>query len=1177
MKSMKKRIVAVLLLLAVLFSQGFVYAADAVNLETVGAAAAVSANGDVPNGGAVSDTLNDDTTKADEETDSDDAEVINESDTEETVDSMKEADENEQESLNEPAVQNGAELTAQNAAVMLAEYSGGIPEYLDLSLTKTQYLVGDSAEVVICSGTERIAADDEHITYSSSNPEFFTVSDEGNIEAVDIGNSVITVTFTADGGETVINSFTVFCTTKNVTNNLQYVLMLSGTENDPAGIGSSGVFKGSGSGMIYTNPIAKRMMQTWFYDDGKANGNIFGIFIGRSSAGNASMFFKRTGGADGYYYVDVEEATASGEFKAENMKGNGKSKNRKAGWHQLSLLNISGIGSKTLRRILIDGELIAEFESSNIEMQGLGVIGTSTYVKDAYYVANMSTAAAGTIESTSFIYNKPENNLPDSPLEITFSRELDENYIDDSWITLTENGNRDVKIRHDLEIEGNILRVTPHFLLKNNTEYRITIGSGVRFIELANKPGFLGKDSARRFPTSEAELYGKDWKNISDSSSLAAEVTLVNRSADSRTAYMVMNVFDGEKSIETVTKKYVLEPNSGENTGCSIASAVTDISGKSAEVYVWEDIGEGLGKALCDSFTIGSVTRVSESAYAADSSYVDIDMNQDTGRLTVKGYSKTERLGMSVIVCITSPRSENPSETYDYKTADENSFSTVYYRTEQIYTAENGTFGYSMPLTGISGNYGVIVRLPYDDNEYAKTVSFVSEDERNELISLLNTADSTNIAARFAEIATKLGIAETRFDELNNKTYVYNYLLKKNDYSSTTEIKDCYYAAMEKIVQLEASDESTLKYLADNAAMLNIDGHTGYKYMLDAKDNVRSELLAKIRMCASDDKIKSIIEEKAAAVALKHITNYSEVYGIIKSLNEYIGANLTAYGKLSTEKQATVQKEFIDKVTDSTTNANIRATFDDKVKKLASGSTNSSSGGSGGGGGGGGTSSRTNTKVISGELVKSTDGAPQYTLPQWVIDERELQNRVSFSDLAETEWAKESINNLYNKNIINGYEDGRFGVNDNITREQLVKILVLAGGLTMPEGGSETNFADVNKSEWYSEYIDIAVANGIINGMSDGRFGVGQFVTREDASAMIYRLSQSKNAFLDEDITIHPFKDTEEISEYARHAVEVLRESFIINGLEGNYFAPKTNLTRAEAAKIVYGYMNYVG
>ena len=87
---------------------------------------------------------------------------------------------------------------------------------------------------------------------------------------------------------------------------------------------------------------------------------------------------------------------------------------------------------------------------------------------------------------------------------------------------------------------------------------------------------------------------------------------------------------------------------------------------------------------------------------------------------------------------------------------------------------------------------------------------------------------------------------------------------------------------------------------------------------------------------------------------------------------------------------------------------------------------------------------------------------------------------------------------------------------------------------------------------------------------------MGQFVTREDASAMIYRLSQAKNAFLDEDITIHPFNDTDEISEYARHAVEVLRESFIVNGLAGNIFAPKQNLTRAEAAKIVYGYLSYI-
>ena len=1190
---MKKRFMAFVLMSAMLFS---VFGAYAFDSETAGAAAEAVAETELTdgNGGrmpeeAVLGNTETEEPKAEEPEDGGEIPDENSGAADENSDGLNAAENGEKTesdgNISGNAAETAAEITGIDEAEIntaeLQEYTGGMPGYIDISLTKTQYLVGDSDTVIICSNAEKIPSDDEHLTYSSSNPEFFTVSADGVIEAAAVGNSVITVTYTGDGGETVSNGMLVFCTAKNTNpNNPNYVQLMQGSATDPAGIGSAQVYRGDGRPQLYTHPISKRMMQIWFYDDAKTNGNALGILIGRNSSNaNVQMYLRRAGGAEGYYYLDIPNVTNTGNFSIENLKGSCKTENRKAGWHQFAALNITGIGGKTLRRVLIDGKVIAEFESSNIEMQAFCVQDTSMYSKKTYYVSNMSTAEPGTIVSTSFVYSQPEVNLPDKPIEITFSRDVDGEYIDDSWITLTEASNKDVRILCDLSADGSVLKAAQRYPLKNGTKYQITIGAGIRFAELANRPSFLAAESVKRFPTCEAELYAKDLKSTSDGSKLAAEATLVNNSSSERAVYMVMSVFDGEKTVEATAKKYVLKPNSGENTGCGITSGVTDIAGKTAEVYVWEKIGDGLGKTLCDSLSIGDTDRKTETAETAENSYVDIDMNQDTGLLTIKGFSAAERLGLPVVVGITNPTAGNPTETYDYKTATEENFSTVYYRTEQISTAADGTFGYSMPVTGISGNYGVVVILPYDGTVYGKAVSFVSESERGELIAAINTADKTNIAERFAAVAPKLGIYEQRFVNLKNKEYVYSYILGRNDYAATTEIKERYTEAMEKIVALETSDETTLKYLADNAELLNISGHTGYKYLLAAKPDVMKNMLAKIRMCGSDAEIKKLIEDKTAAVSLMHISNYSEVYGIISALNEYIGADIASYNALTSDSQGDVQRAFVDTVSDTTSNEDIRKLFDGKTTEYSAVVPNPGSGtgkGSGGGGGGGGVSSRTNKSTISGSLEQGTGDAPQYSLPQWVLDEKALEERVSFSDLDGAEWAKESINKLYNMNIINGYEDGRFGVNDNITREQLVKILVLAGGLTMPEDAANVSFADIGSSDWYAEYIAIAVANGVVNGQSDEYFGVGQFVTREDASAMIYRLSQAKNAFLDEDITIHPFNDTDEISEYARHAVEVLRESFIVNGLAGNIFAPKQNLTRAEAAKIVYGYLSYI-
>lgn len=58
----------------------------------------------------------------------------------------------------------------------------------------------------------------------------------------------------------------------------------------------------------------------------------------------------------------------------------------------------------------------------------------------------------------------------------------------------------------------------------------------------------------------------------------------------------------------------------------------------------------------------------------------------------------------------------------------------------------------------------------------------------------------------------------------------------------------------------------------------------------------------------------------------------------------------------------------------------------------------------------------------------------------------------------------------------------------------------------------------------------------------------------------------------DENIDI--FSDTESIAEYARESANYLKKCGIIEGRENNYFCPSDNITRAEAAKILYSIRN---
>ena len=110
----------------------------------------------------------------------------------------------------------------------------------------------------------------------------------------------------------------------------------------------------------------------------------------------------------------------------------------------------------------------------------------------------------------------------------------------------------------------------------------------------------------------------------------------------------------------------------------------------------------------------------------------------------------------------------------------------------------------------------------------------------------------------------------------------------------------------------------------------------------------------------------------------------------------------------------------------------------------------------------------------------------------------------------------------------------------------------------------ELDFMDVNTDSWYYSAVAAAYANGIINGKDDGSLGIGENITREDMAVMAYRaLKLSGNEAC-------TFKDSEDISEYARDAVGAMSKLGIINGFDDNTFGPKSHATRAQAAKIVY-------
>lgn len=216
-----------------------------------------------------------------------------------------------------------------------------------------------------------------------------------------------------------------------------------------------------------------------------------------------------------------------------------------------------------------------------------------------------------------------------------------------------------------------------------------------------------------------------------------------------------------------------------------------------------------------------------------------------------------------------------------------------------------------------------------------------------------------------------------------------------------------------------------------------------------------------------------------------------------------------------------------------------------------SGGNNSSSGGNRGGGSGG-----------------SIGGTKTYPTVVPDTDNKDIElNYYVFDDLDGVEWAREPICKLAEMGVLRGKEYRLFYPNDNITREEFVKMLTVAYKLNIEN--KTDKFTDVNADDWFMPYVAAALENGIVQGISDELFGTGQNITRQDLAVMAYNAALKNGVeFNTEDV--QKFSDDDKISDYAKTAVYALKSQDIVNGIDGKNFAPQDTATRAEAAKILY-------
>lgn len=177
-----------------------------------------------------------------------------------------------------------------------------------------------------------------------------------------------------------------------------------------------------------------------------------------------------------------------------------------------------------------------------------------------------------------------------------------------------------------------------------------------------------------------------------------------------------------------------------------------------------------------------------------------------------------------------------------------------------------------------------------------------------------------------------------------------------------------------------------------------------------------------------------------------------------------------------------------------------------------------------------------------------------------------------FTDVSRSDWYYQFVDYVTSKGYFNGVADKTFAPADNMTRAMFVTVLFRFDGAKGDR--SQSAFTDVAPGEWYTDAINWAAANRIVDGVGNGKFAPNDPITRAQMCTMIERyLALYKKAWkvtLPETGSVSVMVDENAIPAYALAAVKQCQRHGLVNGFEDGTFRPNELSTRAQVAAVIY-------
>ncbi len=321
-------------------------------------------------------------------------------------------------------------------------------------------------------------------------------------------------------------------------------------------------------------------------------------------------------------------------------------------------------------------------------------------------------------------------------------------------------------------------------------------------------------------------------------------------------------------------------------------------------------------------------------------------------------------------------------------------------------------------------------------------------------------------------------------------------MLENNEIEQNTESvqKSFFKADIFEICNGEKTDllfDSDGKWKYDSIILLSEtdkNGVTVYKYysaMTDKEKTLVKTLMQNKDIKNEDELYLAFAKGVMVSAVSQNTSGWGFLRELLNSNANYVGIDISKYNLLS-ETNKNAADAYILKNQSSVKDISSLQKAIDNAVEYASNQKSSGNTSIGGGGARGGGVANTSSNTI---------------LPN-------NSNNI-FNDMENAAWAKECVQYLAENKIIDGYEDGSFKPFGNITREEFVKLMVSALKLELSYCDE---FSDVTEDKWYAEYVGAAYNAGITSGYDNGRFGAGENITRQDAAVILARAIKAENS-----------------------------------------------------------------